>query len=71
MLVPIVVPRRCPQNHPCPLVFLCPTGAISQKGFGAPEIDLEKCIECGACSASCSYGAVLPDDQRAPLLSFS
>jgi len=66
-----VIPRRCPQNHPCPLVTLCPTGAIRQKGFAAPEIDLGKCIECGACSASCAYGAVREDAGRAAAFDLS
>lgn len=62
-----VIPVRCPQNHPCPLVPLCPTGAISQTGFRAPVIDEEKCVECGLCAASCAYRAVVPglaDERR-------
>ena len=69
--MPTVIARRCPQNHPCPLVRLCPSGAISQAGFAAPVIDAEKCIECGACSISCGYGAVVEsgnrETQKAPL----
>jgi ferredoxin len=57
--MPLVIVNRCPQNHPCPLVDLCPTGAISQRGYAAPVIDAEKCIECGACSVSCGFGAVI------------
>jgi ferredoxin len=56
--MPTVIPSRCPQNHPCPLVRLCPTGAIVQRGFTAPEIDLGKCIDCGVCAVSCAYRAV-------------
>ena len=56
--MPTVIPSRCPHNHPCPLVNLCPAGAIVQRGFAAPEIDSDKCIDCGVCSASCAYGAV-------------
>ncbi|MFR6635328.1 MAG: 4Fe-4S binding protein [Alistipes onderdonkii] len=41
---------RCPQNHRCPLLTVCPVGAITQSGFGLPVIDPEKCIECGKCS---------------------
>jgi Fe-S-cluster-containing hydrogenase component 2 len=59
--MPSVIPSRCPQNHPCPLVFLCPVGAIAQRGFAAPEIDPDECIDCGACSVSCAYGAVIED----------
>ena len=65
--MPVVISRRCPQDHPCPLVGLCPTGAISQKGFAAPVIDPEKCIECGACTVSCGYGAVVDGDPAAGL----
>jgi hypothetical protein len=34
-----VVKSYCPQNHPCPTVRLCPTGAIIQRGNAAPEVD--------------------------------
>lgn len=30
---------RCPQNHRCPLLTVCPVGAITQSGFGLPVID--------------------------------
>ena len=59
--MPIIIPRRCPQNHPCPLVNLCPAGAIVQRGFAAPDIDPDKCIDCGLCSVSCAYRAVAED----------
>lgn len=48
---------RCPQNHRCPLIGICPVGAIVQEGYGAPKIDYDKCIECGNCVRSCAYGA--------------
>lgn len=48
----------CPQNHRCPLTFMCPVGAISQNGFGLPVIDENKCIECGKCVRMCPTGAV-------------
>ena len=59
--MPSVIPGRCPQNHLCPLVGLCPVSAIVQRGFAAPTIDMSKCIDCGACSVSCAYGAVIED----------
>ena len=38
---------------------ICPTGAISmeynQEGFLVPKIDLNKCIQCGACEKKCIY----------------
>ena len=48
----------CPQNHRCPLVAACPAGAISQEGFALPEIDPERCVECGLCAAACGRQAV-------------
>ena len=45
--------KFCPQNHPCPTIRLCPKGALSQEGFGAPVVNEEKCIECGICAESC------------------
>ncbi len=50
---------RCPQNHPCPSVKVCPVGALSQKGFGAPVIDQSKCIKCGKCTKSCPLKALI------------
>ena len=43
----------CPQNHSCPVVRMCPAGAITQRGFAAPEVDEESCIECGVCTSAC------------------
>ena len=38
--MPLVVDKnRCPQNHRCPLISICPQQAISQTGFGLPRID--------------------------------
>lgn len=49
---------RCPQNHRCPLLNVCPLGAISQQGCGLPEINAVKCIGCGKCVKFCGMGAV-------------
>ncbi|MDR2912252.1 MAG: 4Fe-4S binding protein [Alistipes sp.] len=49
---------RCPQNHRCPLLTLCPVGAITQTGNGLPVIDNDKCIECGLCGKMCGSRAV-------------
>lgn len=49
---------RCPQNHRCPLVMLCPVGAITQQGYGLPSIDASKCVECGRCIRHCGKQAV-------------
>jgi ferredoxin len=45
--------QRCPQNHPCPSLGVCPTGAITQRGVKAPSVDQDKCIDCGRCARSC------------------
>lgn len=49
---------RCPQNHPCPAVQVCPTGALVQDRFKAPVVDNEKCIDCGKCLRTCPMGAL-------------
>jgi len=48
---------RCPQNHKCPSLRVCPVGALSQKGFSAPDIDNNKCIACGKCINFCPMRA--------------
>lgn len=49
----VVKTDKCPQNHPCPSVRVCPTAALSQKGYSAPVVDLEKCIKCSKCVKFC------------------
>ena len=53
-----VVESRCPQNHPCPSVRICPFGALSQKGFSAPQVNEEACTKCGKCVSFCPMGAL-------------
>ncbi len=50
---------RCPQNHPCPSVRVCPVGALSQKGYKAPVADKNKCIKCGKCVKFCPMRAIV------------
>lgn len=50
--------RRCPQNHPCPSVRVCPVKALSQQAFEAPSVEQSKCIECGKCVRYCPMGAL-------------
>ncbi len=52
----------CPQNHHCPLIKVCPVGAITQEGNGLPLIDEGLCIECGLCKISCPLKAVVNND---------
>jgi ferredoxin len=53
-----VIKSRCPQNHPCPSVKICPAGALTQNGYDAPIVDKEKCIECEECVNYCPMGAI-------------
>jgi ferredoxin len=52
--------QRCPQNHPCPAVKVCPVGALVQQGFAAPTVNPEKCIDCNKCVQFCPMGALQP-----------
>ena len=54
-----VIVNRCPQNHTCPSVKVCPVGALIQKGYDAPEVDNEKCVKCGKCSNYCPMRALV------------
>jgi len=51
--------KRCPQNHRCPSIKVCPVGALTQKGYAAPAVDTEKCIRCGKCVKFCPKRAIL------------
>jgi ferredoxin len=54
----IVNKNKCPQNHRCPAIAVCPTKAISQQSpFTLPVIDAEACIVCGKCMKYCPMGA--------------
>jgi len=50
--------RRCPANHPCPALKVCPVGAIIQTGNGLPRIDAKACIACGKCARVCPMRAI-------------
>ena len=54
----VVNKNRCPQNHPCPSVRVCPVGALSQRGFDAPLVDQDKCTHCGKCVKYCPMRAL-------------
>jgi len=53
-----VIEYRCPQNHKCPAIAVCPVGALSQDGYKAPIVDNDKCIDCGKCARYCPSGAL-------------
>lgn len=54
----VVNKRRCPQNHPCPSIRVCPVGALKQQGFSAPTVDNDACTRCGKCVRYCPLGAL-------------
>jgi len=55
----VVKINRCPQNHPCPSVRVCPVNALHQNGFDAPTVDLTECIRCGKCVNFCPKRALV------------
>lgn len=55
----VVKVNRCPQNHTCPSVRVCPVDALTQKGYGAPVVDMNKCIKCGKCVRFCPMRALV------------
>lgn len=54
-----VIIEKCPQDHKCPAISVCPVGALSQKDIEAPAVDGEKCIGCGKCSSFCPMKALV------------
>ncbi|MEG0019244.1 MAG: 4Fe-4S binding protein [Oscillospiraceae bacterium] len=57
-----VIISKCPQNHPCPAVKVCPVGALVQEGHMAPTVTTDKCISCGKCSDFCPKRALVLED---------
>lgn len=57
-----VIVERCPQNHKCPAVKVCPVNALSQTDFNAPTVDYDKCIKCGKGSNFCPKKALVLED---------
>lgn len=55
----VVKTSSCPQNHPCPSVKVCPVGALTQKGFNAPTVNIDTCIKCGKCVKFCPKRALV------------
>lgn len=54
-----VIKDRCPQNHKCPAVSVCPVDALHQDGLFAPVVKTDKCIDCGKCAKFCPMGALV------------
>lgn len=59
-----VIKERCPQNHKCPSVRVCPVDALSQKTIEAPTVDQDKCIECGKCVQYCPMNALVLKEEN-------
>ena len=55
----LVIESRCPQDHECPAVPVCPVGALSQEGLNAPKVDTDLCVGCGKCAERCPMKALL------------
>lgn len=51
-------PERCPQDHACPAVRVCPAGALTQKKQEAPTVHKDICIGCGRCAMTCPKKAL-------------
>ncbi|QHA00968.1 4Fe-4S binding protein [Dehalobacter restrictus] len=57
--MPIMIDKkRCPQNHVCPAVRVCPVNALMQKGYQAPVVNQERCIQCNKCVNYCPMEAI-------------
>ncbi|WP_304508754.1 ATP-binding protein [Anaerotignum sp.] len=55
--------NKCPQNHRCPSVWVCPVGALTQENkFSAPKIHEDLCIGCGKCARVCPKKALYMDE---------
>ena len=48
----------CPQDHRCPAMRVCPTGALVQESFALPSVLYDKCILCGKCVSFCPKKAL-------------
>jgi NAD-dependent dihydropyrimidine dehydrogenase PreA subunit len=59
-----VIEERCPQDHCCPAVLMCPVSAISQKDeLSLPVIDQELCVVCGDCMQFCPKSAFIQTEE--------
>ncbi len=54
----VVLEDRCPQDHQCPSVKICPVGALTQDGFNAPVVNYTFCLNCKQCVDFCPMEAL-------------
>lgn len=50
--------NKCPQDHRCPAIRVCPVLAITQKNMDLPIVDNETCIKCQKCIRFCPMDAI-------------
>lgn len=55
----VIYESKCPQDHPCSAVTVCPIGALRQEGFVAPTVDEKICTKCGKCAKRCPRGTLV------------
>jgi len=58
-----VIGERCPQDHACAAIWVCPVDALTQIKNGLPIVDNEKYIECGKCVRVCPYQTFVIEEQ--------
>ncbi len=49
---------KCPQDHKCPAINICPFKAITQLEFNLPEINIDLCKQCMKCIKFCPKKAI-------------
>lgn len=57
-----IVKERCPHNHKCRVIALCPMDALSQKEKEVPKINYKKCIKCQKCITLCPKKVFVLED---------
>lgn len=53
------VPEKCAGCSRC--VEVCPHGVFEMRDKRAAITDKDRCMECGACSRNCEFGAITVD----------